>query len=222
MPEEIQAEVVKPKRGRPKKDKPSTSTVALVIDRTSIDLAEAWAKESLEVLRAFEITSQEDMDDVDAFLEETDATKKKLAAELKEITKPLRDEEKVARDCFRVAQGLVESVDATLREIKRKHELAQREKQRAALAAVAATGGEADAKTLVVAHGHENVQSSTTNSRTVWRWEVEDATKIPDGYYMRVLNKELIDELVKENGGKTEIPGIKVIEDVAIARKGSR
>jgi len=46
--------------------------------------------------------------------------------------------------------------------------------------------------------------------RKVFKWKITDLNKIPPVYMVTSVNKTLVDGIVKQQGGNTNIPGIKV------------
>jgi hypothetical protein len=49
--------------------------------------------------------------------------------------------------------------------------------------------------------------------RDNWKWEVIDPDKLPEKYWMRIVNGDMIAGEVKANKDKTQIPGVKVYND---------
>jgi hypothetical protein len=90
----------------------------------------------------------------------------------------------------------------------------QREEE---LKQAAATGTTAPAigLSVPVAPLANTVKSDTgsASGRSVWKWSVEDYSKIPDEYY--ILDEKLINANVK--GGMRSIPGIKIYEEKEVS-----
>jgi hypothetical protein len=82
-------------------------------------------------------------------------------------------------------------------------------------AAETGTAAPAIGLTIPVAPVANTVHSDTgaATGRTVWKWSVEDLSKVPDEYF--ILDEKKINGLVR--GGVREIAGLKIYEDKEVS-----
>jgi len=188
-----------------------------------VKVEETAATERLTTVSGWEITDQGDMDACGELAAEARDCREKLEEELKKITAPMRSAEKAVRDLFRPAISTNQQVEDICKRAICAFEHKKMLEARAARQEVEAKGGVADEKTLLVAHGHGAVQTaSNISTKRVFRFEIVDASKIPDAYWTRVLNEKLIQSAIDTNGGGVEIPGIKVVEDIEVKHRARR
>lgn len=184
---------------------------------------ELAARTELAELALFEIGDQADMDLVGAMQREAFERSKLLESKRKELTAPLDQTKKGIMNLFKPALDFCTAIEKACKEKQAAFRLAVAKRQDEALAAVQAAGGAPDAATLVVAHGGEALDLPATSREIVeWTWVTVDATKVPEQYWKRVLDIDLINATVKCKGGQTDIAGIEVTRTVRIANKAVR
>lgn len=202
----------------------TVSPMGLVAAKPSADLAlitraEAFAKEALALAKEIRIETQEDFDGLGEDLAETVALKKELEVSLKALTAPLLVEEKKHRAAYKPAQNFLDQLEALLKGVGSDFLKKQIAEQDAALKAVAESGGQADASTLVIAHGTNNIAAPTQMSpRDVWKWK-KTGQPIEERFYMKVLNTDMIDAEVKALKGEFKAEGIEAYRDVTIVNQ---
>lgn len=184
---------------------------------------EQAGKEMLETISAWQIETQEEMDLAGKIEAHAVAERKKLEAELKEITGPMRAAEERVRKLFRPAIGFFAAAEDAVKAKVKEFRQAAIAAQDAALKAIADSGGIAPAHVLVVAHGAGVLElPKNLKEKFSFTWTATDAAKIPEQYWQRVLNTELIDLEVSQKGFNCDIPGIKVDREVDIHNKPVR
>lgn len=87
--------------------------------------------------------------------------------------------------------------------------------QDTALAVIEEGAGTAPAEAFEIAHKPVEAPKNTS-ARAVWVWEVSDAGKIPEAYWTRVLNRDMIDAKVKAEGADCDIPGIRLEKTLSL------
>jgi len=188
-----------------------------------VKVEESAATDRLTTVSGWEIADQSDMDLCGQIAAEARDRREALEEELKKITAPMRTAEKAVRDLFRPAISTNQTVEDICKRAIGTFEHKKMLEARTARLAVEAQGGKADEKTLLVAHGHGAVQTAgNISTKRVFRFEVVDASKIPDAYWTRVLNEKLIQTKIDSEGGGVEIPGIQVVEDIEVKHKARR
>ena len=188
--------------------------------------AKQWAdqaREELELIALCEIESQADMDEMGLKQREAFEKVKELEAERTKLTKPLLETKRGIDDLFKPAVGYWKAIEEACKvKIGAFRKLAA-EAQDRALAAVAASGGQADASTLVVAHGANVLQLPEATREVVkWRAEIFDTGLLPEWCWKRVIDREAIDALVQAKGSDADIPGVRVYREVQIVNKAVR
>lgn len=170
---------------------------------------------------------------------------REVEGQRKAITQPLNDAKKQVMDLFRPLTDTLSQAERTIkqrlvawkseqdriaREEQRKAEAkAQRERERLQKQAdeAAAKGREDRAQTLqdraastVAAPPPPAAPKvSGVQTRTVWRFRVVDASKVPDKY--KVVDEKKIGGVVRALKGDTEIPGVEVWEESTMAARSA-
>lgn len=188
--------------------------------------AASWAKEAhdlLQLIAAADIETQSDMDELGQIQRQAFDKGKELTEERLKLTRPIDSTKTGIMNLFKPALGYWGAIEAACKaKIQTFREAAKAEQDRA-LAAVAESGGQADADTLVIAHGAGVLElPSTSGEKISYTWTAADEKKVPEEYFMRVLDTEKIDLEVMRKGLKTEIPGIRVERHVGIVNKPVR
>ncbi len=219
MEEAVAEVVVAVKKTRKPKAEKSTA----LVDTQQIQADEAYAKQVLEVVSGWDISTQDEMNQAGELLAEVVAKGKELEARLKTITGPMREAEQQVRNLFKPAVQFCASSEAALKKSIGTYERNRIAEQDAALKLIAESGGQADADTLVIAHGADQLQlAEQVSVRRVLKFRVTDAALIPDKYYVRILNEKAINEEVKLTEGQCVIPGVEVYVDIQVANKAVR
>lgn len=234
--ESILAEIVEELKSTPPKTKRKRRTKAEIAqaDSTAIAVievelateAERWAQEAkdqLEVIAMCEIETQSDMDEMGqmqraAFEKVKELTEKRLG-----LTRPIDAAKKGVMDLFKPALGFYEAIEAAAKKKIEAFRLEAAKAQDLALAAVAASGGEADRDTLVLAHGGRLLALPETSREVVsWKHTIWDTSQLPDWCWKRSIDYDAINAHVAAKGAEANIPGVKVERVVTIANKAVR
>lgn len=188
--------------------------------------AEGWAKEArdlLQLLAVADIETQADMDELGTIQRQAFEKGKQLTEERLKLTRPIDATKTGIMNLFKPAIGYWGAIEEACKQKIQVFREAAKAEQDLALAAVAATGGEADPATLVVAHGQGVLMlPATSGEKITYTWTAADEKKVPEEYFMRVLDNEKISLEVDRKGLKTEIPGIRVERHVGIVNKAVR
>jgi hypothetical protein len=191
--------------------------------KTELQTLEAEAKDQLEVMALCEIESQEDMDQMGQIQREAFERWKKMEDKRKYLKElPLEQCRRIDNE-FKPIQGFLKAIEKAAQEKIAAFRKLAAEAQDRALAAVAESGGVADRDTLVVAHG-ANVLQLPSQSREVVKWvgRVVQPQLLPEKYWRRIVNLELIQAEVEALGGDADIPGVCVERQVTIVNKAVR
>jgi len=151
--------------------------------------------------------------------------KKGLKEKREEFVKPLNGHVKAVNDAFKALSEPIEEADRTVREKVAAHlkaEQARREeeqrinrlRQEAAEAEARLTGAPAEPVQLIHSPGPERTvtESGAMGGRKIWKWELEDLSKVPDEY--KILNEALIGKVVR--AGMRNIPGIRIYQETIV------
>ncbi len=188
--------------------------------------AQRWAseaKEQLEMIALCEIESKADMYDMGLLQRASFEKVKELTAKRLELTRPIDAAKKGIMDLFKPAIGFHEAIESAAKKKIEGFRLEAARAQDAALAAVAASGGEADRATLVVAHGGQVLALPETSREVIsWRATIVDSSQLPEWCWKRVIDREAIDAMVTSKGSEAKIPGVLVERVVTIANKAVR
>lgn len=138
-----------------------------------------------------------------------------LEAQRTDITKPILESKRKVDALFKPAKDGIEAVitccDGRLREA----ELARRNTQDAALAAVAHSN--VDTATLVVAHGGEPVLPGQVRARDDWQIEVLDIKALALAAPQLVqVNEQAVRALLKLGVDPAQFVGLRITRDIAI------
>lgn len=188
--------------------------------------AAGWAKEAQEILTllaAADVETQADMDELGTIQRQAFEKGKQLTEERLKLTRPIDATKTGIMNLFKPAIGYWGAIEEACKQKIQVFREAAKAAQDLALAAVAAAGGEADPATLVVAHGAEVLSlPAGTGEKITYTWTASDESKIPEQFWMRVLDAEKISLEVDRKGLKTEIPGVRVERHVGIVNKAVR
>lgn len=235
--EQLQTEIVNaapegaldasPKRGRKKaaatSNKSDADAPLAPVDRSFLSGEEKEGREILEFISSWQIADQKHMNVAGELMTEIRKRKKALQEMLKSITDPIRAAEKAARDGFKPSLGFFDSAESALNRLMSSYLDEQKRIQLEALKAVEESGGRADAATLVVAHGHNNLEApEDLSTRTEYDIEVLDITLVPKHYTVTTLNAAAVKEAAKASRGSIEIPGLKITARTKLAFKPGR
>lgn len=195
---------------------------------------QAWEVEAQDLLETLGMTAemakdspsdvtQTDMDELGGIQRAAFEKWKQLEEKRKYLKElPLEQCRRIDNE-FKPAQGYCKAIEKAAQDIQALVRKAAAEAQDKALAAVAASGGEADASTLVVAHGANVLQLPQTSREVVtWRAEIFDTALLPDWAWKRVIDREAIDALVQAKGSDADIPGVRIYREVQIVNKAVR
>lgn len=160
-----------------------------------------------------EIASAEECLEAANLLKETKRAYKEIEAQRVELTKPLNDTIKKLNNLFKPTQNLIKKVEAALKQCIGDYELRQKEAQRRLLQQAVDSR---DREMLQKAKDTQAPKISGISVRSILKYRVVNENSIPDKYWTRVINYKLIDEELKNNGIKTDIPGIEVYEDAQV------
>ena len=133
-----------------------------------------------------------------------DPPKRALAIVREEIRKYLVGQEKIRREAEEKARQEKEKKFEEARELEKEGKKEEAEQIR-------------EDETAVATPLPEVAKAEGTHLRKHWTWEVEDHLKIPGRYFTLDLLK--INKEVREQRGKTNIPGIRVFQSSTIATR---
>ena len=200
--------------------RPSKETQDERLARRAAEI-EARAQEALQVASEYEITDQESMDFVAAWITESAKELKSIEEERDSLTKPLLEVKNKIYNRFKPGVGFYGALCDTLKRKVAAFRLERQKQQDAALKAIAESGGKTDGQTLVIAQGAGVVAlPAGVREKVTWTWTQVDFSKVPDEYKVYVLNTEKIGREVDARGGDCDIPGIRVERHVDIHRTG--
>jgi len=220
------ATVEKPARRkrRTKAEMEATEIVPAPADE-AIAQWEQEARNLLATLALAVIETQDEMNEAGDIKRQAFEKQKQLEAERKDLKAPVLEAGRRIDNKFKPALGYCQAIQDACEKLIVTFRLRAAAEQDAALKAIADSGGTlADEATLVVAHGAEVLALPDTVREVVkYSWRTTDAGAIPDAYWHRVLNTELIDAIVKQKGfaAQADIPGILIEREISIANKAS-
>lgn len=225
--EEIRAELVTPE---PKKARKPRAAKALAATDAGQEAAEAQAKaweeearKQLFELASFVIDDQIAMDAIGELQREAFDQRKAIEAQRQFLKAPSLEQGRRIDNLFKPAIGCWTSVEEACQKLQSHARAAMRAAEDAALKAIEASGGQADAAALVVAHGGVRLEMPETSREVVsWEWTATDEDKVPEQFKLHILNHKLIDAMVQTHQGDTDIPGIRVTRVVDVVNKAVR
>jgi len=211
-----------PKRGR-KKAAPKKTDALATVDQALISAEEKEGKEALEFISKWEITEQRHMELAGELMVDLRKRKKALTEMLKSITDPIRAAEKSARDIFKPGLGYLDSAESALNKLMSSFLDKQKQERLLALQAVEASGGKADAATLVVAHGHGALEApDALSERTEYEIKVLNIAEVPAHYTITTLNMAAVQAHAKATRGGVPIPGLEITAHTKLGFKPGR
>jgi len=197
----------------------SEGTWLLQVQRVlqKIDEYRAEGEEVMSVATSYEVRTQQDLVDIGAWVQDAKAKLKEIAFQEKEITGPLATALSRIRDLFRPSKQAWVDAEAVLRAHLVAATLREEENNRKATAEAAsahATGGDA---TEALAKVITTSDIEGISLKVVWKAVVEDASKMPDEYIIRVPNLKMLKEHCSAAGDSEPgpIPGVRFERDVA-------
>jgi len=171
-----------------------------------------------QVIAAYPIDSPERVDWAGQVIAEIAAQRDAWTTERDSVAKPLR---KIATRVSSRWKPAIDAADAAINTLKAAVKAYRDQVAAEQARALQAAAVEQDPETAR-AEIARTVQAtapvpSTLSERTVWKWEIEDASKIPADYYL--LDEQRISREVRASKEHTKIPGIRVIRDTEIVRR---
>ena len=177
------------------------------------------------------------------FLKTIKSLSNDVEAQRKKITQPLDQAKKQVMDLFRPLSTALSSAESTIkrrlvawqseqdriaREERRKaEERSRRERERLEKQAQdAEEKGRTEradilrdraASTVVVSAAPETPKVSGLSTRSVWKFEVVDASKVPDEY--KVVDEKKVGGVVRALKGDANIPGVRIWEEQTLAAR---
>jgi hypothetical protein len=179
------------------------------------------AQDALEMIREFEITSQQDYDAADELLGEAKQAWKKWDAKRKKAVVPLNQAKAEIQSWFKPILDLYAEAETILKGKIAAYSRAQPQKQDALLAQAQQAYQQGDViqmrHDLRAASQAEVQQSSNISITQLWRYDVVDAAQLPREYLIPDIAK--ISATVRKLKDQTRIPGVRVwAEDNVIRR----
>lgn len=195
--------------------------------------------------REYSIANAADYQGAAGELGKIKAAQKRLDELRKSMTRPIDEAKRRIMDLFRrptedleaaeraIKQAMVtyqrEQERIRLEEQRKADEAARKERERlAAQAAKAAEAGKAE-KAAALEQRAEMVTAPVISrpapkvegiaTREVWRFAVEDASKVPDQY--KTVDEKKIGGVVRALKGDTQIPGVRVWREESIAARSA-
>lgn len=225
--EEIRAELVTTEPKKPRKPRAAKALAPTDAGQEAAEAqAKAWeeeARKQLFELASFVIDDQIAMDAIGELQREAFEQRKQIEAQRQFLKAPSLEQGRRIDNMFKPAIGCWTSVEQACQKLQSDARATMRAAEDAALKAIEASGGQADAAALVVAHGGVRLEMPETSREVVsWYWSVVDEDKIPNQFKLLVVNTKLIDAMVETHQGGTDIPGIRVTRVVEVVNKAVR
>lgn len=215
--EECVARVAPPPATAPKP--PGQSKAVTKVKKELVkEMSEAEA--ALAQINEFQIVTKEDMEFAAGVLQETKANSKRIDAKRQEITKPLNAALRATNELFKPVIQYYLNCERILKlKIAAAHTEAEA-KAKAALEAAgeAAAAGDNTAVTTALENHDAAVEFPTTDGiqyRSKWKYEITDEKLLTREYLMP--NHAMIQGVVGNKKGATDIPGVRAYEDKVIA-----
>jgi hypothetical protein len=148
------------------------------------------------------------LDQAGELLKQTKAKYKSLESERTKVTKPLLDAKRDIDDWFKPAKQALSALEGVLKSAIDGFITAQEQKRLEALQ----LGNHQEALAT-----EQPVLPSGISTRTVWRFNVVDPTKVPREYLAVDMAK--VQAHVTEHQSATAIPGIEAYPDTSVAAR---
>ena len=181
---------------------------------------ERWTREVEEVSDALTELQRHPIEDAEMFqiaadiLRGVKTTRGEIKAERVKITSPLRQAWVNANDLFDRVDAKYEQAETQIKGRIAAFDAAQKERERAAIAAAAANN---DHAALLAIQSTPVAQGVTV--REILDFEVVDPSQIPRQFL--VPDERLIRETIKSSKGLVPIPGVRIFKKSSVAaRKG--
>ena len=186
---------------------------------------ENWDKEVAAVEdvlykhQEFKVATQEQYDMASDLIKQANTTINIVEAKRKKYTVPLDEMKKAIMDkknaIVKPLEAFIDTLKAQMTSFYRAEQLRIVEEQKR-IDAEALAQAQAEHKSEVVVPVLEVAKTqrtgfSTSTMKKIWKFEVEDITKVPAGYLLP--NEVAIRSAIKD--GARSIPGLKIYEDVA-------
>ncbi len=168
------------------------------------------AEKNAHALSTIVITSQAMLENAGELLQETKAKFKQLESERTKVTKPLLDAKRQIDSWFDPAKSALRQLEATLKGAMSAYVTEQEQRRLEALQ----LGKHEEALAT-----EQPVMPSGISTRTSWRFNVIDASKVPREYL--VLDMAKIQAHVSVHKSNSSIPGIEAVPETGIAARAS-
>lgn len=192
-----------------------TDNKSLAIEETAKALVaetNAEVSESIELAKALEINTQEDLDFVSELLIDVKKKLNQLVEVEQSVTRPMRDLLEGARELFRPARNKLVLLESLLKGKIADAKAREAENNRRALAelAEAHAAGDAAATEAALAQVRHQTNVEGVSTRVGWTWEVVDPSQIPREYL--VVNTIMLNAMCKGSKEPEAVPGIKFVQ----------
>lgn len=223
----LTAEVKKPGRGRPKKAAGAVPSKALAVPDEKVAELTTKREELANDLRQVQnwpLDTQEQADVLTEVCQKAKAEQEEYEAQQKKITDPLDEAKRQIKALFGPPIEYLKSIRAAGKTRLEGRLQAQRNEQRAALAAVQEAGGRVDAATMAVATGSSFVKPTEGSYEVeTWTFEVTDPSQVPAQFWM--LNDTALKHHATEHKGEAErgskqVPGVRFFSTRRLVIRG--
>jgi len=168
-----------------------------------------------DIIKDHEIADEQEYQEATDLLKATKGKIKLLDQERTLTVKPLNEQVREINSWYKKPLDKLKTIESSLKKMLSRYQLRQREEQAKLLAEAASEQTDhAKAQQLVMQAAKKTAPAiSGVSVREVWKWELEDASKVPSEYL--TVDHSKVDAAVKS--GKRDIPGIRVYQDAQVA-----
>ncbi len=177
----------------------------------TVEPVRAEAVAQFDQLAAIEITTQGALDSAGAFLQDVKGRAKALEQQRTSVTKPLLDAKRNIDAWFKPAKEALGKLESHLKSAISGYVTAQEQARLAALQA-----GEHEQALAV----EQPTLPTGIQTRTIWRFEIEDAALIPREYLVPDAAK--IAAHVNAYKSQSQIPGVRAYPDTGVSSTASK
>ena len=182
---------------------------------TSLAPQREEAEKALQMISVLDLTSQDRRDRAGKVLAEIRIRRKALDDQRKGITGPILEGKRRVDALFKPIDEYWAVCDQALTDRLLVATRVANQAQLKALETVAATQGDTDSATLVLAHSPAETPAGL-DVRKSWSFRIIDADRVPDEYWR--IDEDKIRRMVIAAKGEIEIPGVVVEQETSFAR----
>lgn len=184
-----------------------------------IEVAHQEANEAIELVRAFEIRTAEDMKFAEEEKASVKAQWKHFEAQRVEATGPMNKALKVINGWFKPVQTVLKEMEGAWNDKLRAHARAQAAEQQRLIAEARAAEAPVEIRENLVAASASVPQTTMNTFVDKWVFEITDPEKIPAEFLSPDLKK--IGTVVAQLKDKTAIPGVRAWNEMTVKQKAT-